>query len=326
MSPTRKRSSVWMHFVDKGFERAECNICKSNISIKAGSTFNLRRHLRARHPNVQEAEQRQCSPDADQEKDEANVAAANTSFAFVNVTLEDGDSGGIATVTEKKYSVKPVEQTARKEASDNPPVKRTQHRRSLIWRHFQRLDSLNAAQCGICMKKVQCFKYGSTSNLRRHMSKRHPKVFSDLEANEAHETPLNSTQDSSTNNGTQGTFHATEQKSFQACDDERRVFRRERELIDALRRTQKEEALTLQHQRELLEKLRAANAREAAAEREEIESLRKAQQEEAKDLERQREELQKEKEELQKEKEELQNKWKELEQEKEELLLFSRAQ
>lgn len=87
---------------------------------------------------------------------------------------------------------------------------------------------------------------------------------------------------------------------------QKRMFKKERELIQALRRTQKEEARALEHQRELLEKLRAANAREAAADREEIESLRKAQQEEAKELNAQREELQREKAELQKKWEELQ--------------------
>lgn len=102
-------------------------------------------------------------------------------------------------------------------------------------------------------------------------------------------------------------------------EGEKRLFRRERELLESLRRMQREEARALEHQREQLEKQRAANAREAAAERGQIESLRKAQLEEAKDLSRLKEELQKEK-------AELQEKWEELQQEREKLLLFSRGQ
>lgn len=132
----------------------------------------------------------------------------------VDVTLEDGDSG--TTMNESTYTLKPAEQITHTVVGDTPPLKRTQLRRSLVWRHFERLDSLNAAQCSICMKKVQCFKYGGTSNLRRHMSKRHPKVFSELEANGKNGITLNSTQqDSNATNGTQGTFRAAEQRSFQ---------------------------------------------------------------------------------------------------------------
>lgn len=49
-------------------------------------------------------------------------------------------------------------------------------RRSMIWQHFKRLESLKAVQCQICMKKLQWFTGGCTSNLHRHMSKRHPRV------------------------------------------------------------------------------------------------------------------------------------------------------
>lgn len=92
----------------------------------------------------------------------------------------------------------------------------------------------------------------------------------------------------------------------------------ELELIEALRRTQKEEAQALQRQRELLEKLQTVSAREVAAEREKIESLRKAQQEEAEELRRQREELEKGKAELQK-------KWEDFNQEREKFMLLSKS-
>lgn len=62
-----------------------------------------------------------------------------------------------------------------------PPTRN--RRRSVIWRHFDRLESAEAAQCRICMRKLQCFDSGCTSNLHRHLSKRHPKLFSELGAN-----------------------------------------------------------------------------------------------------------------------------------------------
>uniref|UniRef100_A0A3P9C640 Inner centromere protein A n=1 Tax=Maylandia zebra TaxID=106582 RepID=A0A3P9C640_9CICH len=192
-------------------------------------------------------------------------------------------------------------------------------RSSVVWSFFENNDS-RSVRCLLC-KLVES---GGVSNLRRHLSSKHPKVYSELLSTQQYPpTPLNSSQDSNTNPESDEALWGTEQSDAQGAlkmsEGEKRTLKRERELIEALRRTQKEEARTLEHQRELLEKLRAASAREAAAEREQIESLRKAQQEEANDLSRQREELQKEKEELQK-------KWEELQQEREELLLFSREQ
>uniref|UniRef100_A0A669EVS2 BED-type domain-containing protein n=1 Tax=Oreochromis niloticus TaxID=8128 RepID=A0A669EVS2_ORENI len=204
---------------------------------------------------------------------------------------------------------------------------------SVVWGFFENIDfrSVRCLLCGRHLLKKGC---GSTTpiNLWRHLSSKHPKVYSELVSTQQHPpTSLNSSQDSNTNPETDEAFWGTEKSdapgklpsplagALKMSEGERRTLKREIELIEALRRTQKEEARTLEHQRELLEKLRAASARETAAEREQIESLRKAQQEEAKDLSRQREELQKEKEELQK-------KWDELQQEREELLLFSRGQ
>uniref|UniRef100_A0A3B5AX87 Uncharacterized LOC103375433 n=1 Tax=Stegastes partitus TaxID=144197 RepID=A0A3B5AX87_9TELE len=252
---------------------------------------------------------------------------------IVEVPLEDRDSDAFTAVNEPGMNSAdinglldvsqggPAEQLARAGPSDDRPVGRTQHKRSLIWKYFEHLDSLKAARCRICIKKLQ-YSNGGTSNLHRHLSKRHPTVFAELVANRQQPSLLKSPQDSKTNGDTEETVWMTEQRQVpdvlevsEASEGERRVFRRERELIEALRRTQREEAQALELQRKLLEKLRAAYAREAAAETEKIESLRKAQQEEAKELYRQREELQKEKAELHKKREEFQ-------QEREELVLF----
>ncbi|XP_043993953.1 zinc finger BED domain-containing protein isoform X1 [Gambusia affinis] len=209
-------------------------------------------------------------------------------------------------------------------SSERPQTK--DRRRSVIWRHFERLESSEAAQCRICMRKLQCYDSGCTGNLHRHLSKRHPKVFSELGSNSLKQL----SPDSNGHGGTtesplikhelsvRSSFPSAGLKISRQPEVEVRVFERELELIEALRRTQREEAQALQQQRELLERLQTVGAREAAADRETIESLRKAQQEEADELIRQKEELEKEKAELRK-------KWEELYQEKEEFSLLSKS-
>ncbi|XP_047220123.1 zinc finger BED domain-containing protein isoform X4 [Girardinichthys multiradiatus] len=205
-------------------------------------------------------------------------------------------------------------------SSERPPTK--DRRRSVIWRHFDRLESSEAAQCRICMRKLQCFDSGCTSNLHRHLSKRHPKVFSEL-GSKQQLSPDSNSRDGTTESQlikhelpVRPSLPSTRLKASSQSEVEIRVFERELELIEALRRTQREEAQALQQQRELLKKLQTVGAREAAAEREKIESLRKAQQEEAEELSRQREELENGKAELQK-------KWEKLYHEREEFLLLS---
>ena len=103
----------------------------------------------------------------------------------MEVSLDDGDSDTITTVNEADINSAingileaaqgaPVEQRTDEEASGRC-LKRRRNTRSLIWRHFERLESLAAARCRICKKKIQCFD-SSTSNLHRHMSKRHPEA------------------------------------------------------------------------------------------------------------------------------------------------------
>ncbi|XP_019214480.1 uncharacterized protein LOC100707168 isoform X1 [Oreochromis niloticus] len=331
----RHRSVIWKHFDHlDNLNAVRCRICMKQL-VESGGVSNLWRHLSSKHPKVySELVSTQQHPPTSLNSSQDSNTNPETDEAFwgteksdapVEVLSKDRDSETVTLVNETDNSLaingildashgNPAEPQTNTEGSDDLPARRPQ--RSTIWRHFERLDSLNAARCRICTKKLKCGKHGS-ANLHRHMSKRHPNLLSELVSNGLHLPALNSSQVSHANNKTSEQRQAP--GALKMSEGERRTLKREIELIEALRRTQKEEARTLEHQRELLEKLRAASARETAAEREQIESLRKAQQEEAKDLSRQREELQKEKEELQK-------KWDELQQEREELLLFSRGQ
>ncbi|KAG7482689.1 zinc finger BED domain-containing 4-like isoform X1 [Solea senegalensis] len=299
-----RRSLIWRHYERlDGLDAAQCRICMKKLQCFEGSsTSNLRRHLSARHPEMF------AGLVASGLKPPPSTAAVKTEVkqGSVDVVLENEDSDNSVPLNESDINAA-EEDSAHAEVSDEPPVRHGRPRRSLIWRHYERLDGLDAAQCRICMKKLQCFEGSSTSNLRRHLSARHPEMFAGLVASGLKPPPSTAAVKTELKPGS-GSF-----------EGEKRVWRRERELIEALRRTQKEEARALEVQRDLLEKMRAADAREATAEREKIEALRKAQQEEAKELTLQREELQKEKAELRKKQEEL-------EQEREELVLFSRGQ
>ena len=48
----RKRGLVWNHFAPLEDERAKCNVCPAVISYKRGSTSNLLRHMKKKHPQV----------------------------------------------------------------------------------------------------------------------------------------------------------------------------------------------------------------------------------------------------------------------------------
>ncbi|TDH17146.1 hypothetical protein EPR50_G00004980 [Perca flavescens] len=328
----KKRSLVWRHYeyLDS-LAAARCRICMNNLECSEGrSTSNLHRHLSKRHPEVFSqlvaVKQHPPPPHSSQGSNVKVEVALEDSDTYTTVNDADNSSASNGILEAAQGSL--AEQTTHKEASDDRSVKCRQKKRSLVWRHYEYLDSLAAARCRICMNNLECSEGRRTSNLHRHLSKRHPEVFSQLVAVKQHPPPPHSSQgsnakgDTSTPPETVGVPEKQRQfsgkmKVSRASEGEKRVLRRERELIEALRRVQKEEARALEHQRELLENLRAVNAREAAAERQQIKSLRKAQLEEAKDLSRQREEVQKEKTELQK-------KWEELQQERERVLLLSR--
>ena len=49
----RKRSQLWYHFdVDATSKKAKCHYCASRVSIVGGSSGNLSRHLKTKHPTV----------------------------------------------------------------------------------------------------------------------------------------------------------------------------------------------------------------------------------------------------------------------------------
>lgn len=84
----------------------------------------------------------------------------------------DGDSN---TFTTEKTFTNGTQETEHedsdKQTSDDPSMGR---RRSWIWSHFESFDG--SARCRICSERLQACKGGSTGNMHRHMSAKHPEV------------------------------------------------------------------------------------------------------------------------------------------------------
>ncbi|XP_029981246.1 uncharacterized protein LOC115412741 isoform X1 [Sphaeramia orbicularis] len=317
---SRPQSLIWKYFRrQRDLAVAQCHICMKKIRCpEGGTTSNLHRHISTKHPEVSSelASLRDKSvpcnslqvpvangdtpspPETDEAVEEEETAAINSNFPAAQGGSE--------------------EQTPDEEIRFAHVSSRA---RSLIWKYFRRLEGFKASQCQICLRKIKCPDKG-TSNLHRHVSKKHPEVFSQLLAQKNKPALAYSSQVSHANGDvfpppeTNGAAEWRETSVSSAFDRETHVFRTEQDLIESLRRAQREELRALEQQREILHKLRAINEREAAAEMENIQSLRRTQEEEARDLNRQREELQREKEELQK-------KWEEFRQEREQALLIT---
>ncbi|CAG9840674.1 unnamed protein product [Diabrotica balteata] len=49
---SRVRSNVWNYFTKLSCEKSKCDLCGNLISIKGGSSTNIRRHLKTKHPLI----------------------------------------------------------------------------------------------------------------------------------------------------------------------------------------------------------------------------------------------------------------------------------
>uniref|UniRef100_A0A8C8EY05 BED-type domain-containing protein n=1 Tax=Oncorhynchus tshawytscha TaxID=74940 RepID=A0A8C8EY05_ONCTS len=305
MAP-RKRSVVWSFFRAVDEKKVTCLLCLETV-LHCGHTTNMLRHLRSKHLNEYSS--------AAASKDRRSVAADDNSQPMM-MNSEDYCDEQAASVSDA--DIASAINGILKAAEDHAVVRDTGavivsqvsagatpsgRKWSSVWTHYERLGEQNRALCLICNEKIQ--HQSSTSNLLRHLSKRHPEAFARLEG------------------------HIKKQKTkpelliscclsyafdvMGACEGEVRVLERERELTEALRRAQQQEARALEQQRELLGTLRRANTREASAEKVALETLRRSQEQEARSLQREREDLQRERVELQMEKERMQREREELE-------------
>ncbi|KAG7230512.1 hypothetical protein INR49_024621 [Caranx melampygus] len=184
---SRKRSMVWRFFRTVDSQSVKCVLCRGYQAryVQGSTTTAMLRHLRVKHPKEVAKKCKGRAPGAVPRNVNQDVEMDSERYCFVEVLLEDEGSDIHTTLDKSNMNgireptqENPAEQLRHVGASDNHSVRQGRHQRSLIWRHFERLDSSNAC-CRICMRKLQCSE-GSTSNLHRHMSKRHPELFAKL--------------------------------------------------------------------------------------------------------------------------------------------------
>lgn len=49
---SQKKSAIWLHFEEVNNNKAKCNLCHSLYSYHGGTTSNLRKHIRTKHPTI----------------------------------------------------------------------------------------------------------------------------------------------------------------------------------------------------------------------------------------------------------------------------------
>uniref|UniRef100_A0A674CD97 Centrobin-like n=1 Tax=Salmo trutta TaxID=8032 RepID=A0A674CD97_SALTR len=319
MAP-RKRSVVWSFFRAVDEKKVTCLLCLETV-LHCGHTTNMLRHLRSKHLNEYSS--------AAASKDRRSVVADDNSQPMM-INSEDYCDEQAASVSDA--DIASAINGILKAAEDHAVVRNTGavivgqvsagatpsgRKWSSVWTHYERLEEQNRALCLICNEKIQ--HQSSTSNLLRHLSKRHPEAFARLEGHIKKQKTSRS--DDCIYLLISCCLSCLRSLSLSvdafdvmgACEGEVRVLERERELTEALMRAQQQEARALEQQRELLETLRRANTREASAEKVALETLRRCQEQEARSLQREREDLQRERVELQMEKERMQREREELE-------------
>ncbi|XP_030622289.1 SAFB-like transcription modulator [Chanos chanos] len=305
-----------------------------------GHTTNMLRHLRTKHP----------SEFSDVGKKKTPPALVQPSQVDVIVDDEQGDTEPVESDTDVDRAIKGILQTAVGEEStvgesgDVPEcdeqgvsgsslVVVPSRKWSAVWEHYQKVEERRVL-CLLCMEKIQ--HQSSTSNLIRHLQKKHPTQYAQLEDQsqrrisnkDTNAQPSPSTHTTSKiqqagspkhiplNHALQVPLrHSSHTPAYIAKEySESRLLERERELTEALRRVQQEEKQSLEQQRELLQQSRALET-----ERRALQNQRHDQEDEAFRLKKEKEELEREREALQKEREKLQREREELQRERDKL-------
>ncbi|KAG5848484.1 hypothetical protein ANANG_G00098930 [Anguilla anguilla] len=218
-------------------------------------------------------------------------------------------------------------------------------KRSAVWSYYERGEDANKVLCLLCSENIHYRQ--NTSNLLRHLRKKHPDKNVDMKRRGAaaggpraaaadrafpqHALPNDYRSLGACPPGfvapitleeserMRRTLEQSEQMR-RTLEQETRALERERELTEQLRRAQQQEARALEQQRELTEHLRRAQeeemkrvreleARALEQERQAVERLRRTQEQEAMAIEREREALEQLRRELEEDRKALQRDW-----------------
>ena len=171
---SHKRTSIlWQYFMTKDDNTVICNTCLVEIRtpVKHGSTSNLIRHLKNRHRDMyDEFRNHKGIARLEPDLEGAGALRGNSGFSFP----EGGDRKG---VVDMDYG----EGTGSSQKSKTSTDLRTR-KTSILWNYFKPKDG-STVTCNTCNLEIRTAKnHGSTSNLIRHLKKRHYEVYEDFRA------------------------------------------------------------------------------------------------------------------------------------------------
>uniref|UniRef100_A0A182PAM3 BED-type domain-containing protein n=1 Tax=Anopheles epiroticus TaxID=199890 RepID=A0A182PAM3_9DIPT len=173
---SRLVSTVWKHF-DRMGAGAKCHYCKNIFAFSSGSTANLKRHLARKHPldpldgslvsSLNEMVESEPSSPTDEEQswNDRNDSNNGNGENDGNDTWNDGIEGIIIPKIEHRSS--PVESIPKGTVA------------SSVWQHYDRDGT--SAKCHYCLKMI-AFSSGSTSNLKKHLVRKHPAASFDTQS------------------------------------------------------------------------------------------------------------------------------------------------
>lgn len=94
---SRRKSAIWTQFHFISEVAASCIICKAKLSTKGGSTANLHRHLRIKHPTIQLAQVRQKPQPAPTQDDRSTTTAPASGTSTVPASSTSAAPATVAT-------------------------------------------------------------------------------------------------------------------------------------------------------------------------------------------------------------------------------------
>ncbi|XP_063390860.1 uncharacterized protein LOC134676403 [Cydia fagiglandana] len=196
----RKTSVAWNYFtlVDDEKRIAACNTCDSHMSFRS-SISNLMKHLKRKHGDIETAEAKfEDVKDSDSEGDEAKVNPDAASdklqcgpiqehFEITNAEKKIATCSVCQVPLSYKSSVTVLLKHLRRKHNidvgdvelsddeDKKPDSPPPNLRSVIWPYFRITDpACKAARCLVC-RKLLSYNTG-TSNLRKHLMRKHPLI------------------------------------------------------------------------------------------------------------------------------------------------------
>ncbi|XP_041916990.1 zinc finger BED domain-containing protein isoform X4 [Alosa sapidissima] len=192
---TRKRSIVWSFFKEEDDKQVVCLICMRTIH-HFGKTTNMLRHLRSEHPgefsdfNFESIVTGLTAKTARNTKNnisnglvEVAVMLGEPERAPQENGIEDMEVHGVieGILCASAGQGPSSDQNSELGNADEVTVTTHSRKRSAVWMHYQKVDDEKKALCMLCKEKIQ--HQSSTSNLLRHLRKKHPSNFSQLEMN-----------------------------------------------------------------------------------------------------------------------------------------------